>query len=141
MVVMALAKLSFTRPGFDDYLQGIADKLHGAEMYGRFKLTGLEEAGVHVVPKRIAEALEHWVKEATLPGQFLQAVLRNDLLDAIGRADDECLATFKAIILWLCNVAPSTCWGSPQAVEYWLTVNDRKRERVAAQIYEQPLSA
>ena len=53
-------------------------------------------------------------------GQFLRAVLENDLLGAFRRADPESLMHMQNILDALLMVAPSPCWGSNQAVEGWL---------------------
>jgi hypothetical protein len=38
-IVLALAELALRRPGWDQYLSGIADRMQGREMYDRFKET------------------------------------------------------------------------------------------------------
>lgn len=73
----------------------------------------------HVIPARMAPALDAWITRGELPGEFLQAVLRNDLREAVGRADEENLANLPAYIGYLYNESPGPCWGSPEKVAAW----------------------
>ena len=53
-------------------------------------------------------------------GSFLMAVLRNDLKDAVNRADPGMFASLKEIVMYCWWEIPSPCWGSPKAVHQWL---------------------
>ena len=53
-------------------------------------------------------------------GGFLTAVLRNDLLDAVCRADPSSLGNIKAIVQHCQWELPGDSWGSPEAVKAWL---------------------
>jgi hypothetical protein len=72
------------------------------------------------IPERMMSGLARYVNDHVLPGGFLQAVLRNDLTDAVCRADDENLANIPAFVGYLYNEAPGMCWGSPAAVAAWI---------------------
>ena len=65
-------------------------------------------------------ALELYVKERIPTGSFLEAVLCNDLREAIGRADENNQRVLPEIVAWLYNEAPSNCWGSREKVTAWL---------------------
>ena len=54
------------------------------------------------------------------PGDFLCAVLRNDLKDAVVRADHINLPLLRAIVVWLDTEAPANAWGSVEKFETWL---------------------
>lgn len=71
------------------------------------------------IPDHMAPALEAWISKGKLPGDFLQALLRNDLRGTIERGDAENIANLKAYIGYLYNEAPGACWGSPEKVEAW----------------------
>lgn len=73
----------------------------------------------YYIPERMMPALRHWIDHGIPPGDFLLAVLCNDLMDAIGRADDENRQNLPAYISFLFNEAPSPCWGSPPKVIAW----------------------
>ena len=52
-------------------------------------------------------------------GHFLTAVLTNDLVGAINRADKENLAALRQIVQFVYNELPSPCWGSLTAINEW----------------------
>lgn len=72
------------------------------------------------IPDRMMGGLKRYVEHGIEPGSFLMAVLRNDLHDAVGRADDENIRNLPAYVSYLYNEAPSPCWGSPEKVQAWL---------------------
>lgn len=67
----------------------------------------------------IKEALDLWGDKGVLPGDFLQAILRNDLTEAQGRADEYNKLTLDNIVSHVYNELPSECWGSKDKVESW----------------------
>lgn len=56
-------------------------------------------------------------------GDFLMAVLSNDLRGACQRADDENIENLPAYVAYLYNEAPGACWGSPEKVKEWLDLS------------------
>lgn len=73
------------------------------------------------VPAHLRAGLWRYLSQRIRTGGFLEAVLRNDLADAVCRADPALsLTELKAIVLFLRTYAPSSAWGSPEAVEAWL---------------------
>ena len=68
------------------------------------------------------DALRRYLFEGSPPGDFLSAVLSNDLREAVGRADDDNIRAIPAYIALLYNEAPGTAWGSPENVSAWLKV-------------------
>lgn len=95
------------------------------EMSSDFRLGGIPlpksgdfRAPEHIRPDILA-ALQKWAADRRLPGDFLQAVLRGDLVEAVGRADNHNLLTLGAIVSWCYNNLPSQSWGSPDAVAKW----------------------
>jgi len=59
------------------------------------------------------------------PGQFLVALMSNDLKEAFARADEENLEAMHRWVKWFYNAAPGNCWGSPQRVNEWLAQRSR----------------
>jgi hypothetical protein len=76
--------------------------------------------GYEAIPERMQDALQRYVLDRIKPGDFLTAVLSNDLRNAVIRADSENLPLLSLYVSWLYNVAPAPCWGSPDAVRAWL---------------------
>ncbi len=72
----------------------------------------------HVRPDT-KQTIDDYVAQGWKPGSFVQAVLENDLREAIGRADSGNLDTLPAIVAYCYNQIPSVCWGSPAKVEAW----------------------
>ena len=73
-----------------------------------------------MIPQRTKEALDRYVSERIPTGHFLQAVLSNNLREALGRADSENIIALFDIVKYCYNEIPSNCWGSPEAVKAWL---------------------
>jgi hypothetical protein len=80
------------------------------------------------IPEHLQAGLERYLKHGIRPGGFLQAVLKNDLVDAKQRAADA--LTFLAaydILTFLACEASGHVWGSPQNVERWLMESSARR--------------
>lgn len=88
------------------------------------------------VPDHDHEGLERWIRDGILPGSFLTAVLENDLLIAVGQADDVNRAHLWEICGFLYNHAPSGCYGSKAKVRAWAVKH--ARTRAEQQKKEQP---
>ena len=73
----------------------------------------------NLIPIQIKESLQRYVVYGLDCGHFVEAVLRNDLIDAITRADAENLRLIHQIIIYCLNALPSTCWGTPEKVAEW----------------------
>lgn len=73
-----------------------------------------------IVPPGLHDGLVNFIGARRPVGRFLTAVLENDLAAAIGRADADSQAGLSRIVCFLVNYAPTTCWGSPDAVRRWL---------------------
>ena len=72
-----------------------------------------------MIPVHMHGAMERYIQNGILPGSFLEAVLSNNLRDAVARADDINRDALPDYVRFLYNHAPSFCWGSPEAVEEW----------------------
>ncbi len=71
------------------------------------------------IPPLVLAALVRWGKQKTPVGDFLTAFLSNDLMKAISKADENSLAAFRHIMLFVHNELPSQCHGSLKKVEAW----------------------
>jgi hypothetical protein len=89
--------------------------------YDFYKAEGrLFEGEYAAIPEDMRESMTRYVEERKEPGGFLSAVIRNDLLDAVCRADRHNLLLVKEYAQWFYNVAPAGCHGSPEKMKAWL---------------------
>ena len=65
-------------------------------------------------------AIRRYVDERIPPGDFLTAVIDNDLKEAVKRADDDNVANLPAFVAYFYNEVPGPCWGSPTRRRAWL---------------------
>jgi len=79
----------------------------------------MNEYELMMVPHGALASLKLWVEERCEPGDFLSAVLKNDLKEAVGRADPYNMAGLKYIVMFLYNHCPGRCWGSAANFENW----------------------
>ena len=64
--------------------------------------------------------IDEFVQYGQPLGDFLTAVLQNNLVEAIGRADEENQRDIVEIVGYLYWEIPSSCWGSPEKVAKWI---------------------
>lgn len=72
------------------------------------------------IPVRMREAVVQYIMYGQETGSFLMAVFRNDLKEAVSRADGENQMKLPNYVSFMFNVAPMGCWGSPESVEDWM---------------------
>lgn len=72
------------------------------------------------LPDHMQDAMRLYVERGIQPGSFLTAVLSNDLMGALGRADDINLDALPAYGRFLYNDAPCGCYGSADHVRDWI---------------------
>lgn len=71
------------------------------------------------LPEHIQGAVKRYVKHGIIPGDFLQAVICNDLAESFGRADDINIERMSDIVGFFYNEAPGECWGSRAKMMAW----------------------
>ena len=67
-----------------------------------------------------ADDLRLYVEEGRPTNHFLMALLANDLMATLGRADAANKAAIEDSCLWLKSYAPAACHGSRDTVEAWI---------------------
>ena len=75
----------------------------------------------------LGEAIIAYFEQRRPTGDFLGAVLANDLVGAFSQADDRNSLAMRDYVFWLYNYAPgrsSGVWGSREAVAAWLSGKD-----------------
>ncbi len=72
------------------------------------------------LPEHMREGARDYVERGWKPGDFLRAVLENNLVEAFGHADLINRLAMDDWAKWLWNEAPKGCWGSPEKVAAWI---------------------
>ena len=73
------------------------------------------------LPGHMQDAMQRYIENGIEPGSFLSAVLCNDFMGAVGRADyinRKCLPDYAT---WLYNNAPPASFGSRDKFIAWMT--------------------
>ena len=78
------------------------------------------------IPARMMDGLQRYIENHVPPGSFLSSVIKNDLKNTVGYADDENILNLPAYIIFLHNQAPNNCWGSTELFNQWIA--DKKGE-------------
>ena len=82
------------------------------------------------LPPKIREAIDRFVWYGVPTGGFVQAVLSNDLMGAVGRADADSLSAIGLICQYVYNAVPSVCHGSREAVKSHIERGRKAREEI-----------
>lgn len=72
------------------------------------------------IPDRMMDGIIRYIDDRKPPGDFLTAVICNDLKEAVARADDENLKNLPAFTGYFYNEAPAACQGSKKKMQAWL---------------------
>lgn len=68
----------------------------------------------------ICESLDAYVQQRRPLGSFLQAVIENNFMEAVGRANSRNVEQLPAIAGYVYQNMPSMCHGSPARYAAWL---------------------
>ena len=74
---------------------------------------------LNIVPDHMHHTIVGWIEDALPIGDFLMALLSNDLIEAFGRAGDENITAMHRWVKYLYNHTPRGCHGSPAKVKAW----------------------
>lgn len=72
------------------------------------------------IPESVVGGLRRYVVNRIPTGGFLRAVLENDLMEAMGRADDLNREYLDNIVQFCNEALPWVCWGSQAKCNEWL---------------------
>lgn len=73
------------------------------------------------IPEHMRAAIKRYIVNRIQPGDFLTAVITNNLREAVNRADAENLPLLKLYVQWFYNIAPGTCHGSVERMQKYLS--------------------
>lgn len=71
------------------------------------------------IQPRFKASIDAWTRYGVPPGDFLQAVLRNDLTETFARADFQALPNIPHVLSYVYNECDHRSWGSPEKVLSW----------------------
>lgn len=80
------------------------------------------------IPPLLMEGLANYVEHGAPVGSFLQNVISNNLVDAIGQADPYSRVAMPSIVSFVYMDMPSTCWGSKNVYNAWIAYHAAIRE-------------
>ena len=83
------------------------------------------------IPRRMEGGICRYVEYGIKPGDFLTAIIRNDLKEAVGRADEENMRNLPAYVAYFYNEVPSPAWGSKEKMEAWMEACQARRFNIA----------
>lgn len=72
------------------------------------------------IPSYMHEQLRAYFEEHRPVGDFLKAVLENNLVQSYALADENNTIAMRAYASWIYNFAPMDAVGSPENVSAWL---------------------
>ena len=72
------------------------------------------------IPDRMHGGITRYVENGIPPGHFLQALFKNDLMEACSRGDRENLHLIPDYAKLLWNQLPSASWGSQENYREWI---------------------
>lgn len=73
-----------------------------------------------LVPEYMRGGIIRYVMSGIPPGGFLTAVFANDLMEAVGKADNVNQRNLVNYARFLYNYVPSNCKGSYETVDAWV---------------------
>lgn len=89
----------------------------------RIKLSqqALDGLNAENIPAYMHGSIIRYVEDGIRPGDFLTAIICNDLTAAVGGADDMNKKRLANYVTWFVWYAPASCWGSKEAYEAWVS--------------------
>lgn len=80
-----------------------------------------------LIPPHMMESMRAYVEQGRPVGGFLQAVISNDLKEAVGRADNTNIWLIPIYVNWFYNECPGLIWGSREEYENWIKLNHKEQ--------------
>jgi len=79
-----------------------------------------EDIDYNKLPEHIRDGAQRYVEDGIKPGDFLQAVFCNNLMESFARADVTNEIRMFHIVDFIYNEAPAACWGSEEIMKEWI---------------------
>jgi len=78
------------------------------------------------LPERLRTGTQLYIEKGVPPGDFLTAVIQNNLVETFVRADNDMAKKIYEIITWFYWEVPSACWGSETKMNKWIYKKDQE---------------
>lgn len=72
------------------------------------------------LPEHLRQGVKLYIERGIPPGDFLRAVISNNLSESFARADIINKNRMFDIVSFFYNEAPASCWGSEKAFKDWI---------------------
>ena len=86
----------------------------------------------HLIRQNIIEGINRYVLRHQPTGDFLMAVLTNNLKEAFGRADEDNRQVLHEIVGYVYNEIPGVCQGSAEKYKAWIQMDMAEWPNLAA---------
>ena len=83
-----------------------------------------EKCAEYGIPDHMWHAVEQWVIDHELHGDFFALLVSNNLFGAFMAADDLNLSAMQSWVKLMYHEFPSEAWGSPQKVQGWIEAGE-----------------
>jgi hypothetical protein len=82
-----------------------------------------------MIPEHTLVGLDNYIGYGIPTGDFLHAVLSNDLFESFGRAD--CINSERMfdIVKYIYQYVPRQCWGDKDTINEWLRLHKEEPEK------------
>lgn len=84
--------------------------------------------GFHI-QNHMMEAIKSYVEHGTRPGDFLTAVICNDLSEAMQRADEKNMRNLPAFVAYFYMEVPLAICGTKEKMDFWIKLKQEEREK------------
>ena len=78
------------------------------------------------LPRHLQGGVKRYIEQGVPPGDFLTAVITNNLHLAISHADSTSLAALPDIVRFFYNESPGGCWGTHEKMKKWIETAHKK---------------
>ena len=94
----------------------------------------LDDIRYEDLPEGLQDGMRRYIEHGIRPGNFLTAVLENNLCQAFWHADLGNLPELRRIVNWCCEELPCVTWGSEKRVDEWIASQNGEKRRVTYDI-------
>lgn len=78
-----------------------------------------EQPDYSKLPERLRGGVQRYIEKGIIPGDFLIAIIQNNLTETFARADDDMIKVIQEIVSWFYWEPPAGCWGSITKMNKW----------------------